>query len=52
MHGIAKFDFENGKRFAARTACLFDCNTRPANAGSFVVLDLSGSGLLLRFDCP
>ncbi len=48
MHGIAKIDFDGGRQNAARAACPLDRNVRPAHAGRFVVLDLSGSGLLLR----
>jgi hypothetical protein len=50
MHGIATFDFDCGGCFAA--ACLHDCIVRPAVTGRFVVLDLPGSGLLLRLNCP
>lgn len=51
MHGIATFDFDRGERFAA-AACLRDRIVRPADAGRFVVLDLPGSGQLLRLNCP
>ena len=51
MHGIAKFDFDRGGRLAA-AACLRDRIGRPADAGRFVVLDLSGSGPLPRLIRP
>ena len=51
MHGIVTFDFDRGGCFAA-AACLHDRIGRPADTGRFVVLDLPGSGPLLRLIRP